>query len=163
MSEELSQSDAKLALLQGKDFRQTVDVALPSGQHVVMKVRPLTDQEKEQVDALRVKGLVGSVGQGSKTNVQTDFSKLRVLNSQADRLLVRFGLSLGDVQWTDAEVAQLVPTTIDALADAISLISGVDRLKVSFRESKAKRDGDGDGDDPEKRDGDQAEAGGIDH
>lgn len=116
--------------LQGIKHVETVTLTHPAtGDQVTVKVRPLSDGESQDVQALLAGGLEisGESSRGGKTqpSVKGDLAKIAESQALAARKAVARAI-VSDDKWTEAEIAAAWPPGwVADLAKTIYRISGI--------------------------------------
>jgi|LSQX01.1.fsa_nt_gb hypothetical protein len=115
----------KAQLLQGKDYREQVEIPSLGG---VVEIRPLTQAEYAQVEILRTKGIKVTGKTGSRepqVQVQVDVAETMAREIESDCYAVSVALITG-APWTTEEVGKISPAgVVKEIVKEIYRISGV--------------------------------------
>lgn len=117
----------KEALLQGKDYREPVDLSAVEGPPEIF-VRPLTEPEAGHIQRIQQKGISAPLDTGAVTvtAVLEDLGDYMSQISDARIQTVAYGLSVdADEIWTAEEVGKLPAKQTRALHVVITRISGM--------------------------------------
>lgn len=139
----------KAQLLKGAAHREDLHVPELVGDDFdgVVQVRPLTEGEQAEVEALTVAGQTvrGKVGE-RPTDQEVDVAESAKGQQRARRLRVAYGLSV-DEKWTSSDVAKLPPRAVTRISRKVRELTGgeedgPDQEAAAFRGDTA---GSGDG------------------
>ena len=113
----------KAQLLQGKDYREQVEIPSLGG---VVEIRPLTQAEYAQVEILRTKGIKVTGKTGSREpQVQVDVAETKAREIESDCYAVSVALITG-APWAIEEVGKISPAgVVKEIVKEIYRISGV--------------------------------------
>jgi len=140
----------KAQLLKGAAYFEDLDVPelVRDDFDGVVQVRPLTDGEQAEVEALTMSGQTvrGQVGQ-RPTEQTVDVVESAKGQQRARRLRVAYGLSVNGDTWKPGDVAKLPPAAVTRISRKVRELTGgeggLDDAAAAFRGDTA---GSGDGD-----------------
>jgi len=148
----------KEQLLQGKEYRETLEVEIQPGVMGAVKIRPLTYREwvilsSKRIQDIESRGAVKKTGRRGE-EVKLDLSAIQGNTFKAKCELV--SLAMVDPVVTPEEAGQMWKPALDKINDRIRQITGID--EEGKEEITSFRDGKRGGDEP-RRSGDELSSG----
>ena len=127
----------KADLVAGRNNKKTVSIEAVDGE---VEIRPLTDGEFYEVQSIFVeavqmnigltkedlegKGKISGDALADRMSTTVEVGAFAAANHRADVLAAVYGLSVGEEEWTDAEVESLPPGSAQQIAEAVYEFSG---------------------------------------